>query len=384
MVALSFLGWGFLRGLNDIVVAAHQVQRPTHDAAAMSIHVSFFAAYLLFPIPASAAIHRFGLRIGLAASVAIIGISALFCSITLRTELGLPYLVSLTALAAGIATLQTSGNPAATLLGPQRNGAQRLLAVQSAMSIGAAIASLCSGFGRSAATFDPGEMFAGARIIYFTIGSLLMLLACALLFGAPIGACASASKGGFGGGTGSKMRPSERFAIVAVFLFVGTETTVLTHVLQFRRLTSPGSAFFWTVTLSSYWIFITIGRLLSSFLLKRAHLISLLRVSAIFGAVLVSLALVLRGGSATFVLLLTGLVNAAIFPSIFALSTRSLNETDLTSVSGRLMTAISGGALMPLLSATIADHAGIRSAFILPILSYIYIGITASRCRASN
>jgi FHS family L-fucose permease-like MFS transporter len=181
------------------------------------------------------------------------------------------------------------------------------------------------------------------------------------------------------------LRTSGRYAIAAVFLFVGTEATVLTHILQFRRLTSvAGAAFLWTVTLSGYWIFTTIGRLLCSSLVRRANLVRLLRLSALLGATMVALALLLHGGAATLILLLTGLVNATIFPFIFSLSTAALTQQELTTASGRLMTAISGGAVLPFLSGAIADRVGIRGAFILPILSYLFIAVTASRCSSKN
>jgi MFS transporter, FHS family, L-fucose permease len=381
VIALAFLGWGVLRALNDIVVAANQVQYPHHDAAAMSIHVSFFAAYLLVPIPISAAMQRIGLRAGVTASAAIMGLSALVCAVSLRSQLGFPYLVSLSALAVGVAILQTAGNPAATLLGPPATGAQRLLVVQSAMSLGAAIAPFMMGMGRSAATLDPTQMFAGVRVIYLTTGLLLLALTVASLFTAPIGnvtaRVATPDR--------AALRTCSRYAIAAVFLFVGTEANVLTHVLQFRRLTSvAGGAFLWTVTLSGYWIFITIGRLLSSSLLRRANLVGLLRLSALLGAMLVMLALLLRGGAATLILLLTGLVNAAIFPFIFSLSTAALSQQELTAASGRLMTAIGGGAVLPVLSGAIADRVGIRGAFILPIFSYLFIAATASRCSSGG
>ena len=231
LLAICFLGWGFLRALNDIVVAAHQVQQPSRDTTAMLIHVSFFAAYLIFPTLASAFIARFGLGRGLAVSSGLMGISALLCSIGLRSTPEFPYLVSLFGLAAGIAILQTAGNPAATLLGPASSGAQRLLVVQSAMSFGAAIAPFCVAAGHPLMKLDPAVMLAGSRGIYVVIGALLTTLALVFL---------AASK------TDSVLRntvaavetphqstnSSTKFAAIAVFLFVGTEATVLTHILQ--------------------------------------------------------------------------------------------------------------------------------------------------------
>jgi FHS family L-fucose permease-like MFS transporter len=380
VIALAFVCWGVLRALNDFVVAGNQVLHPNHDAAAMSIHISFFAAYLLVPIPVSIIMRRIGLRVGIAAAAAIMGVSALCCALNLRPELGLPYLASLSVLAAGIAILQTAGNPAATLLGPPATGAQRLLLVQSAMSFGAAISPFLIDMGHPAATLGSVQVFSGIRMIYLAIGALLLVLTAGCWFTGPIGQARPSP-----GFTGVASRVCDRYAIAGVFLFVGTEATVLTHVVQFRRLTSaPGGAFHWTVTLAGYWIFITIGRLLSSSLLRRANLVALLRIFALSGAGLVALALLLHGGAAALVLLLTGLVNAAIFPFIFSLSTASLNQQELSIVSGRLMTAISGGAVLPFVSGAIADHVGIHGAFILPILSYLFIAAVASRCRSAS
>jgi FHS family L-fucose permease-like MFS transporter len=129
LIAASFLGWGMLRALNDILAAVLQVQHPGNDFGAMQVHFSFFAAYLLLPIPAGWLIRRFGLKAGLACAATVMGVAALGCMAGLRGGLWPLYLASLFAIAAGIAILQTAGNPAATLLGSAPTGPLRLLAL---------------------------------------------------------------------------------------------------------------------------------------------------------------------------------------------------------------------------------------------------------------
>jgi MFS transporter, FHS family, L-fucose permease len=60
------------------------------------------------------------------------------------------------------------------------------------------------------------------------------------------------------------------------------------------------------------------------------------------------------------------------FPSIFTLAIDGLGP--LTGKgSGLLVTAIVGGAVIPVLQGALADRFGIHYAFILPALCYLYI-----------
>jgi MFS transporter, FHS family, L-fucose permease len=71
-------------------------------------------------------------------------------------------------------------------------------------------------------------------------------------------------------------------------------------------------------------------------------------------------------------LVLCGFFNSIMFPNIFALGIAGLGP--LTSKgSGLIMTAVVGGAVIPLLLGKLADHWGIQHAFVLPVLCYLFI-----------
>ena len=71
-------------------------------------------------------------------------------------------------------------------------------------------------------------------------------------------------------------------------------------------------------------------------------------------------------------IILVGLFNSVMFPSIFSLGVEGLGP--LTGKgSGLLVMAIVGGAIIPVTEGALADHIGIHHAFILPALCYIYI-----------
>jgi FHS family L-fucose permease-like MFS transporter len=79
--------------------------------------------------------------------------------------------------------------------------------------------------------------------------------------------------------------------------------------------------------------------------------------------------------------ILVGLFNSIMFPTIFTLGLAHLGE--LTSKGSSLMVAaIVGGALIPLAEGHLADLIGVQHAFIIPAVCYVYIaifGLIASR-----
>jgi FHS family L-fucose permease-like MFS transporter len=77
-------------------------------------------------------------------------------------------------------------------------------------------------------------------------------------------------------------------------------------------------------------------------------------------------------------LLLVGLFNSIMFPSIFTLGIEGLGP--LTGeASGLLVMAIVGGAIIPELQGLLADRVGLHHAFILPVLCYLYILFFAAK-----
>jgi FHS family L-fucose permease-like MFS transporter len=105
---------------------------------------------------------------------------------------------------------------------------------------------------------------------------------------------------------------------------------------------------------------------------------------AIIACGLVTTSMITFGHVAVWTIILVGLFNSVMFPSIFTLGIAGLGP--LTGKgSGLLVAAIVGGAIIPELEGALADHIGIHHAFILPALCYIFIafyGFKGSRPRA--
>ena len=122
-----------------------------------------------------------------------------------------------------------------------------------------------------------------------------------------------------------------------------------------------------------------IGRFIGSAgIARKSHDGVVLGFNAIIAAVLVCLAMASAGHMAMWAMLLVGLFNSIMFPSIFTLGIEGLGP--LTGEgSGLLIMAIVGGAIIPELQGLLADRVGLHHAFILPVLCYLYILFFAAK-----
>jgi MFS transporter, FHS family, L-fucose permease len=76
-----------------------------------------------------------------------------------------------------------------------------------------------------------------------------------------------------------------------------------------------------------------------------------------------------------------GLFNSIMFPTIFSLGLEGLG-TKTPEGSGLLCMAIVGGAILPVITGTVADAAGIGTALIVPVICYgiiVAFGLSARR-----
>ena len=61
------------------------------------------------------------------------------------------------------------------------------------------------------------------------------------------------------------------------------------------------------------------------------------------------------------------------FPNIFTLAVKDLDNAELSGASGLINALILGGAIIPLIMGGVADSFGYTWAFIVPAICYLYI-----------
>jgi FHS family L-fucose permease-like MFS transporter len=79
------------------------------------------------------------------------------------------------------------------------------------------------------------------------------------------------------------------------------------------------------------------------------------------------------GGIALWTVISIGLFNSIMFPNIFSLAVKDLDNAELSGASGLINALILGGAIIPPIMGGVADTAGYTWAFLVPAVCYLYI-----------
>jgi FHS family L-fucose permease-like MFS transporter len=115
-----------------------------------------------------------------------------------------------------------------------------------------------------------------------------------------------------------------------------------------------------------------VGRFIGSAVMQKVRGGTVLGIAAMAAFLLVCISMLTFGHFAMWSIILVGLFNSVMFPTIFTLGIAELGPLTGDG-SGLLIMAILGGALIPPAQGWIADHIGIHHAFILPAICYLYI-----------
>jgi FHS family L-fucose permease-like MFS transporter len=115
-----------------------------------------------------------------------------------------------------------------------------------------------------------------------------------------------------------------------------------------------------------------VGRFIGSAILQKMKAGTLLAICAVIAGLLVLASIASTGHIAMWSILLVGLFNSIMFPTIFTLGIAEMGP--LTGeASGLLVTAIVGGAIIPEIQGILADRIGIHHAFFIPVICYVFI-----------
>jgi FHS family L-fucose permease-like MFS transporter len=173
--------------------------------------------------------------------------------------------------------------------------------------------------------------------------------------------------------------------MVAIFVYVGAEVTIGGHIINYVNDVTQIPEKTAAVYASLYWGGAMAGRFLGTVILRRFPGGKVLGVCGAVALLLILATMTTGGMLAVWSVVLVGLFNSIMFPTVFALAVAQLGP--LTGkASGLLLTAAGGGALIPLLQGKLIDTAGYHISFIVPALCYLFIvfyGFRGSRVRTA-
>jgi FHS family L-fucose permease-like MFS transporter len=380
-----FFMWGFLTCLNDILIPHLKAAFALSYAQASLIQVCFFAAYLVVSLPAGAFVKKIGYQRGIVVGllVAASGCLLLYPAAAIRSY-GL-FLGALFTLAAGITVLQVSANPYVAILGRPETASARLTFTQAFNSAGTILAPIFGGYfilsgsGRSEAELaqlsvaDRAAEVSSVQVPYVCLAVTLGVLAVAMAF-SKLPKVDAPEPDGEAGGSSAWSHRHLILGAIAIFVYVGGEVSIGSYLVNFMGL--PEIAGLAAAEASRYLLFYwggaMVGRFIGSFLLSRMRAGVLLAINAAIVSSLVVLSMILGGPAAMWALLVVGLFNSIMFPTIFSLALDGLGPATEQG-SGILCMAIVGGAVVPFIHGNLADHIGLHMAFIAPALCYLYV-----------
>ena len=389
-VTTLFFMWGFLTCLNDILVPHLKSIFDLNYKQSQFIQLAFFGAYFVFSFPASKLVDWIGYQKSMVVGLVTAGIGAfLFVPAALVPSYPL-FLGAFIVLAAGITCLQVAANPYVTVLGRPQTASSRLNLTQAFNSLGTFLAPFFGGWLiLSAAPKTMADIRAMApdalqayrlheaatvKMPYVGLGVALILLAVAI--------------GGFKlpkiehaqHKVGEKVNdsiwkhPNLIFGAIAIFVYVGAEVSIGSFLVNYFTqpeiggLTDKVAASF----VAFYWGGAMVGRFIGSAILQKLSTRGLLGICAVCAGALVAISMLSTGHFAMYSIILVGLFNSIMFPSIFTLGVAELGPLTGDG-SGVMIMAIVGGAIIPVAQGAIADRIGIHHAFFLPVICYVYI-----------
>jgi len=390
VVTTLFFMWGFLTCLNDILVPHLKPIFDLNYTRVMLIQFAFFGAYFLFSIPSAWIIDWIGYQRSMVAGLLTMGVGA-FLFVPAASVPSYPlFLFALIVLAAGITCLQVAANPYVTVLGKPATASSRLNLTQAFNSLGTFLAPFFGSlFILSAAPKTIEDIRALApdalqayrlheaatvKTPYVGLGIALVVLAVAIgSFKLPKIEHAQ-HKVGEKVNDSIWRHPNLIFGAISIFVYVGAEVSIGSFLVNYfsqpdiGAMTEKAAASF----VAFYWGGAMVGRFIGSGLLQRMSTGRLLAICSVCAAALVAISMLSTGHTAMYSIILVGLFNSIMFPSIFTLGVAELGPLTGDG-SGVMIMAIVGGALIPVAQGAIADRIGIHHAFFLPVICYLYI-----------
>ncbi len=279
-------------------------------------------------------------------------------------------LLSILLLCAGATILQVAGNPVMRDVSPEGTYSKNLTLAQSIKAVGSSLGFLLPPL--VALTF--GLEWS----ILFPVFSILIVVTLLLVSPlkisehkdpdakpASLRSCLALLKNGY-----------VFVMVVAIFLYVGAEVSMSSGVPILLKENFGVKGFGLWVSWAIFYLPIVLGRFGGSIILGRMSAKKFLVVT-VMAAILGVLAMFTPSELVTYVgIVLVGLGFANIFPLVFSITIDRMPERS-NELSGLMVTAISGGAIVPLIMGKVVDSTSVLAGFAVPLLCLLYISFAS-------
>lgn len=369
-VFLAFLAMGFGDAVGPFVSLAKQ-QFSLSNFMAQLIPFVGFLMFGVLSLPMGVFQDKKGKKF-----ILLLGLFIMLAGIAIPTVAGLSsfpvFLVTILLLGAGATTLQVAGNPIMRDVSPEGKYSRNL-------SLGQFVKAIGSLSGPLIPVIAARAMGASWKVIFpiYCVAVLVTIVA-VLPLKVEEQRAADHKPATFGASLGLLKHGYIAMMVMALFLYVGAEVSVSSNAPLYLKerfgidINSIG-----LLGTGLFFLALTIGRFSGGVILnwlKPAKFFIFTCVLSILG-VLGLYASSKAVAVASFFLIGLGFAN--IFPLIFSIVIESMPE-ESNSLSGLMVMAIVGGAVLPPVMGLVADKTGsVQTAFLVPLVALVYIGWTS-------
>ena len=412
LTTLFFL-WGFITVLVDSLVPRLKDVFEMSYAKTVLVQFAFFTAFFVVSVPAGAILSKIGYRKGIVLGLIIMALGCLLFYPAAEFRNFTIFLIGYFTLAGGITVLQVAANPYVALLGSEEGASSRLNLSQAFNSLGTTIAPVVGALFllsdsvktseeiNALSTLEKVDYYAAeaatVQTPFLLIATFIGILAVVFAFIKLPKVMQESPKGGYLSLLKNKLM---LMGALGIFVYVGAEVAIGSFLVNYfddmnlailvaendimmniantiastfnKTFSNSDPKSLLAIFIIFYWGGAMIGRFVGAYLTKIIAPGKVLSIFALLAIVMIAISINTQGLISMWSILVVGLFNSIMFPTIFTLTLEGLGELK-AQASGLLCMAIVGGAIIPFAFGGLIDGFGFKTAFILTMICYGYI-----------
>lgn len=391
LICSVFFLWGLAQNLDSILIPHLKKACQLDNRQSTYIDMAVFFAYFIMAIPAGALLKKFGYKKNIIIGLSLFAVGALLFVPAANTLTYGLFIGALFIIGCGLATLETTSNPYAAILGDPEKAAFRLnlaaLFNGAAAPVAAYIGTefILSGKDYTKQQLDAMSAPHRSAFLLHEASSVKMpyvILACVLVAVAVLFYFSKlpeikniskeeTSRGQF---FGALRHRHLAWSVVAQFFYVGAQVCVTSF---FIRMARQGGGFDEKTAgfyLGLYGLLFMGGRFVGTMLLSVVSSQKLLSLYALLCILLSIVAILGKGAYVVYCLGAIGFFMSIMFPTIFALGIDGIGDDTKPGASWLVMSVI-GGAVLPYIMATVIDlnNDHIQTGYIVPLICFVVV-----------
>ena len=409
LVTFLFGLWGFANSITDPMVQAFKKVLELSNSEAAWIQMAFYGGYFCMALPAALFVKKYSYKKGILLGLFLYSVGALLFFPAAVTEKFWFFCLGLYILTFGLAFLETAASPYILSMGDTKTAIQRLNLAQFFNPFGLIAGLLVAQqFILKKLQSDDISNFSnldeGAKLLIKTSDLIVIrnpyvmlgLIVLVFFFIILIYKMPENEK------KDSKITTTTiiknlcknslyKSGVLAQTFYVGAQIMCWTYIYQYAEALGIGISDAANFQFAAFLMFFS-GRGIGTYILKYVKSAKLMMLFSIASALLTLSAVTNNNYFGLYCLVSTSFFMSIMFPTIYGLSLKGMNEDEAKIGAAGLVMAIVGGALMPKVQGYIIDIGGnnvndinllgiseVNLSFILPLICFIYITVYSKK-----